>query len=148
MMVYVILPQGLHIQINDGTTPLKGNEIPFSVVPTLINGIATSTSIIIAFGGTVVGFLLSRLPKKDKRRSWLFAFLFLFAFSFIYLFTAYYLSISGEGFFGFALRHALVALLLSLLILILVLIFASTIIDAENETNQTESESQKSTPNL
>lgn len=89
MAMYVLLPQGLKIHINDGTIPLKSNEIPLSTVPTLINGIVTSTSIVIAFGGTIAGIHLSRLPKNDKRRIRLLGLLAGFAFSFVYTFIAY-----------------------------------------------------------
>lgn len=139
MAIYVLLPQGLHIRINDGTTPLKSDEIPLSTVPTLINGIVTSTSIVIAFGGTIIGFQLSRLPKKDKRRTKLDGLLAMFAFSFVYMFIAYEWSVQGAGFFEFGLRNAMAAFLLAFLILLIVFLHIATMVEKENETDETES---------
>jgi ABC-type multidrug transport system fused ATPase/permease subunit len=143
-MTYVLF--GLPIEVNYGSLPSTSNQIPVSIILTVINGVTTSTSIIIAFGGVVVGLFFRNLPKKDVRRTIFFVLLLLFAFSFLYLFSAYLLSATGQGNLGFALRNALLAFLLSLLILLEVFVVAVTIIDEEEGTKSKKIESDKPKP--
>lgn len=132
LAVWVSVPSfGLHFQIDASSVPsnttvviVDGNvvfaKISLQNIPTIINGITTSTSIIVAFSGVVIGFMRGLFQSDKKAKTAFFTVLFAFAYIFMYLFGVY--TFLATGGVDLALRWSLGGLLLSLLIFILAML--------------------------
>ncbi|MCJ7631367.1 hypothetical protein MUP77_03040, partial [Candidatus Bathyarchaeota archaeon] len=141
LTIWISVPSfGLHFQIDVSSVPsnntviignapsnttviiIDGNvvfaKIALQNIPSIINGITTSTSIIVAFSGAVIGFMVRDLFQSDKKaRIVFFGVLVSFIYVFMYLFWVYaFLTMGGVD---LALRWSLDGLLLSLLIFVL-----------------------------
>jgi hypothetical protein len=94
-------------------------------VPTLINGVTTMTSIVVAFGGVMFGAFVFREELKDdpKARSRYYESLGLFIIPPLYLWVAYMLL--AWGVYDFAVRTSLTGFLVALLVFIAFYIFNS-----------------------
>ncbi len=123
---------------SNGTITVFGNTwriaIPFQTVPTIINGITASTSIIIAFSGAFIGIMFREIFKDDKEsKTILLGVLLLFSTPLAYQYVVYtYLAL---GFLDWALRWSLEGFLLSLTMLILTMILVTRKLDLDKEIN-------------
>ncbi len=99
--------------------------IQAQTVPTIVNGIATSTSIIIGFSATLIGLFFREVVQEDKKaKEVLIIFCLLFVFSFVFLFFAYFnLANGGQNLLENAWRNALFGLIISLFLLLFVFLF-------------------------
>jgi len=101
------------------------NEVSAQSIPTIVNGITTSTNIIMAFSVALSGILIGYFFKNNNReRDFVLIVLSDFSFPMIFQFFSYYSIALGQGFFEIAFKWALVAFLYSLLFLIIIFIFA------------------------
>jgi len=94
-------------------------------VPTVINGIATVTSIIIGFSGTTIGLLIKDILQDiSKEKEVVLVILALpFATSLAVLYSAYIdLSIGGQGFLELAWRYALTSMAVAFFALLFTLL--------------------------
>jgi hypothetical protein len=93
-------------------------KIPLQNVPTVINGITTSTSVIVGFTGTIIGLMVKEIFKNDKkmRRALIYVSFFV-GITFVYLFLVYLFLVGGL--LEFALRTAVVGFLATLLVFVL-----------------------------
>ena len=106
---------------NSTVTIIDGNVVFAKVglqnIPTLINGITTSTSIIVAFSGGIIAYMLRELFPNDRKAKIAFfgisvSFIYIFSYLFwVYIFLA-------TGVVDTALRWSLDGLLLSMLIFV------------------------------
>ena len=147
-MIWVLF--GMEIKIDysnnnlNGTTALYNAQtlIEARTVPTVINGIATVTSIIIGFSGTTIGLLIkSFLQKVSKEREayYLLSFAFPFAGSLALLYLAYTsLLMGGQGFLESSLRNALAAMVLALSNLLFIILIFSYVNDYKKPEKNTE----------
>jgi uncharacterized membrane protein len=102
------------IDYSDNRTDVR-NKIAAQNVPTVINGITTSTSIIIGFTGTLMGILREMFRNNNKKKEALVAFAVLIPLSVVFLFYAnFYLAMGGQNFLELAWRSALLALVISI----------------------------------
>jgi hypothetical protein len=85
-------PSNATVIIKDGNVQFA--KIALQNIPTLINGITTSTSIIVALSGAVIGFMIRELFQSDKKTK--IAFFGVFFFLHIY----FYVSFLGLRSFG------------------------------------------------
>lgn len=132
---------GLPANINtSGNSTIALNEIAAQSVPTLVNGIITSTGIIIAFSIAVSALLMSYVFKEDRERKVIVVILAIFPIPIIFQFFAYITLAGGQGLFGFALRFALASFLYSLFALMCILTFASFRMYEREKTPQHNSE--------
>jgi len=120
-------------------------KIPLQNVPTVINGITTSTSIIVGFTGTIIGIMVREIFKDDKKMRNALQYVSIFiGLTFAYLFLVYYFVVGGL--LEMALRTALIGFLFTLLLFFLVMSLGVYRM-AKNEENEkgtkVESESEK-----
>jgi hypothetical protein len=107
-------------------------KISLQNVPTIINGITASTSIIVGFSGAVIGIVIRELFQNDKKaREYFLGVLALFIYTFGFQFWVYSLLVSGAV--DWALRWSLSGLLLSLLIFGLTIIVTSYRIEVQKK---------------
>jgi putative exporter of polyketide antibiotics len=94
-------------------------------VPTVINGIIASTSIIITFSGVIIGLIYREVLQNDnKLKELLIAFTVLFIFSFGYMFYAYNsLATGGQDFLSNSWRSAWLGFTYSLFLLMFIFLF-------------------------
>jgi len=99
-------------------------ELEAQTVPTVINGIISSTSVIIGFSATVVALMYREIAKRNESSGWLlFALLPIFILSIVYQFYAFLaFSNGGQGFLEFAFRNALIGFVSSIFTLFLALL--------------------------
>jgi uncharacterized membrane protein YqjE len=123
----------LHPQIDVTNTPnstavIIGDNVVFAKislqnVPTVINGITASTSIVIGFIGVVVGILMREIFKDESKTKVFFLLMaFLLAVPLAYLSTVYTFLIMGLV--DWAVRWALDGLVLSLFMFVIIMLFA------------------------
>jgi hypothetical protein len=109
-----------------GNSTIPTNEISAQTVPTMLNGITTSTGIIIAFTIAISGFLIGYILKDDKRdRDVIIVILATIPFPMLFQFFAYLTLAGGQGVFEIALRLGFVSLLYSLFALMSLFAFLS-----------------------
>jgi hypothetical protein len=96
-------------------------ELSAQTVPTVINGIIASTSVIIAFSGAVVGLMYRDIvSKSDVAGAVTFIILLLFLTSITYDFYAFYaFSLGGKYYLEFAFKNAFTGFVVSLFMLFL-----------------------------
>jgi hypothetical protein len=127
LFIIVMLWVRLGLQIRIDYTNSNGmTAIEARTVPTIINGIATVTSIIIGFSGTAVGLLIKNfLEDISKGKEALLIVLILpFAGSLGILYNAYIeLSMGGQGFLELAWRDALTAMVVAFFSLLFILLW-------------------------
>lgn len=98
-------------------------KISLQNVPTVINGITASTSIVIGFIGVVVGILVREVFKDDsKTKIFLLLMVFLAGIPLTYLSSVY--SFLLMGYVDWAIRWALNGLVLSLFLFAAIMLFA------------------------
>jgi hypothetical protein len=108
-------PSNITVRIIDGNVVFA--KVGLQNIPTLINGITTSTSIIVAFSGGFIAYMLRELFQTDRKaKIAFFGVFFSFIYVFAYLFWVYIFLATGA--IDVALRWSLDGLLLSLLILV------------------------------
>jgi uncharacterized membrane protein len=112
----------------DNSTVAENNAktmIEAQTVPTIINGVAATTSIIIGFSAALIGIVFRELFSNDKiARDLLIAFLTLFIISIFSLFNSYYsLTVTGQFNLENALRSSMLALTFSIFLLLFVFLF-------------------------
>lgn len=99
-----------------------------SNVETLINGVTTSTSIIVGFSGVIAGSVVrGLLPNDEKSKTFYGKVLASFTYVFVYLFLVYFLLSLGQ--IDLALRWSLDGLLLALLIFVIVVLYVLNRLD-------------------
>jgi FtsH-binding integral membrane protein len=99
-------------------------QIDKSYLPTVVNGITASTSIVLGFAGVMLGLLYHEIFSKDeKTRSTLIALAFIFSIPIIYLYSVYSSLVSGD--FDSATRIAFTGLIIASFAFIIIIIFAS-----------------------
>jgi hypothetical protein len=109
-------PSNTTVIIRDGDVMFA--KVGLQNIPTIINGITTSTSIIVAFNGVVIAYMIRELfPTDRKAKIAFFGVFFAFVYVFLYLFWIYLFLATGV--IDLALRWSLNGLLLSLLAFIL-----------------------------
>lgn len=125
---YVLRPQ-IDISSSTNNTAIVLNDtiifakIALQNIPTFINGITASTSIIIAFSGTIIGLLYRDVFERDNNAKQFILLLVLFLIlPLSYLSSVYTFLITG--YVDSAVRIALTGLILSLFGLIVVILFA------------------------
>lgn len=140
-------PSNATVIIKDGNVQFA--KIALQNIPTLINGITTSTSIIVALSGAVIGFMIRELFQSDKKaKIAFFGVFFSFIYIFMYLFWVYVLL--AEGAVDLSLRWSLDGLLLSMLMFVAIMLLGDyrlgilkekeTKKPDSNETNRAKSE--------
>jgi hypothetical protein len=104
-------------------------------VPTLVNGITTSMSIVVALGGVVVGIVFrSDIEKGDSEaKKFYFTVLGLFIVALVYPWGSYILLASKQ--FPFAVKYSFGGYLIALLAIIWVYIYAAKRLDKGNIEN-------------
>jgi heme/copper-type cytochrome/quinol oxidase subunit 2 len=110
-------------------------KLPESYIPTLINGITTSTSVVIGIFIAVLGIMLRHsIEKKDSgaKQFYLLGMVILMI-PVVWLWTTYVFLV--QGFYTFAVTYSLDALILALFVLISIIVFTAVRI-----SNQTEKE--------
>ncbi len=111
--VFVILYNGFFLK-------LKIEEENY--VPTIVNGITASTSLVLGFSGLIIGLLLREVFSKDENaRSFLISIAFFFAIPIIYLFSVYFWLVLGD--FNSALKTAFAGLVVASFAFIVILLF-------------------------
>lgn len=121
---------------NTTVTIIDGNVVFAKVglqnIPTIINGITTSTSIIVAFSGGVIAYMIRELFQTDRKaKIAFFVVFFAFIYVFVYLFWVYIFLATGV--IDTALRWSLDGLLLSMLIFIGIMLLGYYRIDKLQE---------------
>lgn len=125
---------------NQVTTPIAAQT-----VPTVINGIITSASVIIGFSGSVIGILFRDFFKEDRKAGTFFILvILLFTFAFLYPWGAYILL--TIGLFVVALRWALLEFIASLYIFIFTILISLNRLNLAKETKSEKTESDKPKP--
>ena len=123
-------PSNTTVTIVDGNVVFA--KIALQSIPTVINGITSSTSIIVAFSGAVIGFMIRELFQSDKKaRIAFFGVLLIFTYIFMYLFWVY--TFLATGLIDLALRWSLDGLLLSLLIFVWTMLLGFYRLDMQKE---------------
>jgi len=138
-------PSNTTVIIIDGNVVFA--KIALQNIPTLINGITTSTSIIVAFSGAVIGFMVRDFfPSDKKAKIAFFGVMFSFAYVFMYLFWVYVFLATGGV--DLALRWSLDGLLISLLIFVLAMLLGHYRLDKtkSDKTEPDEKEPEKNEP--
>ena len=137
-------PSNATVIIKDGNVEFA--KIALQNIPTLINGITTSTSIIVAFSGAVIGFMIRELFQSDKKAKLaFFGVFFAFIYIFMYLFWVYVFLATGGV--DLALRWSLAGLLLSMLIFVGTMLLGNYRLGMlkERETEKSEPEKTEET---
>lgn len=120
-------------------------KIAIQTVPSIINGITASTSIIIAFSGAVIGIMFRDVFKNDRKaRTFLLVVIFYFALPLMYQFVVYTFLIMG--FLDWALRWALDGFLLSMMIFMFAMLSVFHRLGLGKETEPDNSELDKPKP--
>jgi hypothetical protein len=103
-----------------------------TIVPTLVNGITTSMSIVIALGGVVIGVVFrSDIEKGDfETKKFYFTVLGLFIVALVYPFGSYILLATEQ--FPSAFKYSLCGYLVALLTIIWVYLYAARRLDRWN----------------
>jgi len=112
-------------------------------VPNLVNGITTSISIIIGFGGAISGIVFRSYIEKGNlkvRKTYIYLVSF-FLLSLVYPFGAYIFLTTNN--FDLAIRYSFCGYLFALLSLFILLIFIGVIWDLEKEEKPERAESDK-----
>ena len=123
-------PSNNTVVVRDGSIIIS--KISLQSVPTIINGITASISIIIGFSGAAIGIMVREIFRNDKKaRQYYLSILFLFIYAFAYQLWVYQMLISGDV--DIALRWSLCGLLLSILIFGSVMIVAYYRIELQKE---------------
>ena len=109
------------------------NEITAQSVPPMINGIATSTSIIIGFSATVCGIIIGSFARNNRKVfGFLIGALSSLTLPLLLLFWSFRLLAIGEFSFGMALKSTWNAFLYSFFILICIFTFAIFLANERN----------------
>jgi hypothetical protein len=147
LMAYLMFWVGyfLPIHVNtSGNTTIPLNETAAQTVPSIVNGITTSTNIIIAFSGALAGILIGYVFKDDNRgRDSLLTVLFVFPFPLFLDFCAYISLAGGQGLFETAEKWALESFLYSLFALLCILIYASYALGERRKKEKVEPEKKE-----
>lgn len=108
--------------VTNRTLPFVGTQyqLSFNSVPTIINGITASTSIIIGFTGAIIGIIFQIFKDNIEMRNILLISAFLESFPLLLLLIVYI--VLTQGFVDSALRLSLVAFAYSLLIFAIVML--------------------------
>jgi hypothetical protein len=131
---------GVPANTTDRVTPIAAQT-----VPTVINGIITSASVVIGFSGSVIGILFRDFFKEDRKaRTFFILVIFLFAFAFLYPWGAYIWLTTG--FFEFALKWAILEFLISLYLFIMIMVFSLGKLNLEEKEKSEKTESDKPRP--
>jgi hypothetical protein len=139
--------------INYSGLPINGTGEPTQIaaqtVPTIVNGITTVTSIVVALCGVLFGTIIYREIAKEanpKRKNEYFALLGVLIFPELYLMFSYVFL--GFGLFLIALRWALSSFIVAILIFVLFYIQAPQKLwfDKEKKDEQNKPEQDKSKP--
>jgi hypothetical protein len=121
---------GYGISINytvTNTTAL--NQISAQAVPTIVNGIIASTSIIIGFIATFSAIFIASFGQNDKRIStFVVAFVAIIPFPLMFVFFSLLNLSGGEWLFGLSMKLAWSAFLFSLFMVISIFIIATYIV--------------------
>lgn len=108
-------------------------HISFAAVPTIINGIATATSIIIGFSGTVVGIVARELLKDEKeermKQYLIGTVLGTFPLIIFLFFMAYFFLLNGYVMVKTALQFTFIGFLFALYVLLGIFVFIALIIE-------------------
>jgi Ca2+/Na+ antiporter len=133
------VPSNATVVITDGNVVFA--KIALQNIPAIINGITTSTSIIVAVIGVVIVFMVRELFQSDKKAKRVFFGVFIgFIYIFNYLFWVYVFLATGV--IDLALRWSLDGLLLSFLFFVLIMLLGYYRLDMlkEREAEKTEPE--------
>ena len=123
LWVWFALP--VHVNTS-GNSTIGLNEISAQLVPTIINGIATSTNIMIAFGGALGGILIGYLLKDEVwEREFVITVLLAFLFPLLFEFFAYIFLAIGQGAFAMAIKFAFTSFIYSIFFLTCLFVFAT-----------------------
>jgi hypothetical protein len=126
------------------------NETMFKIydqtVPTIINGIATSTSIAMGFAVTFVGIIARELLTEDKnqgtKRYLIGTYLLVFPILIIQLLTSYIFLLIGGIFLKTALAFAFIGLIFAILWIMAIFVFLEPIIKEKEEQPSNSEKSQ------
>jgi hypothetical protein len=133
--------------IDNSTIALENAQtmIEAQTVPTVINGIATATSIIIGFGGAIIGLFIRDFFQDTKTKEILIAFFALpFTVSIVLLNWAYnYLAMGGQGFLDIARRNALDAFVTALFLLLFLFLFFAYVGENKESIKKEDTEKKK-----
>lgn len=100
-------------------------------VPTLVNGITSSMSIVVGFCGAIVGIMFREIGTNPKtKRNLLISLIALMA-PITFLWTTY--SFLAMGFYSLAVRYSLSGLILTLYIFIMLLVFVAEALSSQLE---------------
>jgi cytochrome bd-type quinol oxidase subunit 2 len=112
-------------------------QIPAQSVPTIINGLAASTSIIVGFSIALIGATFREVIKtQQKATEVLIGCSGAFAFCFVLLFIAYdHLMMGGEGFLELAWKNAASSLACALFLLLFIFLFVAYAQEKTSEIN-------------
>ena len=96
-------------------------KIEPNLIPTLVNGITSSSSVIIGFTGAFIGIMFREMSKKDKKsRNFYFIAIILLILPLTFLWSTYFFLTTGWS--EFAVKYALSSLIITLsLFLVIVL---------------------------
>jgi len=107
-------------------------KIESSLIPTLVNGITSSLSVITGFMGAFVGIMFREIRKKDKKaRNFYFWVMVLFAVPLNFLWTTYFFLTVGWS--ENAVKYALSGLILTLYMFFAVILRSVKILNVEPE---------------
>ncbi len=98
--------------------PIKVGE---QIIPTVINGVTSSMSIIIGFSGAFIGIMLREIKKDKKMRQFYVISMVLLLMPLMFLWTIY--SVLTSGFYELAIRYGLTALITTLCIFFVIMIY-------------------------
>lgn len=107
-----------------------------TVVPTLVNGITSSMSIVAGFFGVIIGIMWRDIRQREwheyvKIKTQLLTFLFSLAIPIFFLLSTYlFLTM---GYYLFAVKYSLSGLILTLYTFIMLMIFVAKQVDSEIE---------------
>ena len=137
MLAAVIIPAYLFVVL---FLPVP---IDHSSIPTLVNGVTTSMSIVVGLGAAVIGIVFrADIEKGDyETRKTFFAALGLFIIALIYPFGSY-MSLANNG-FEFALRYSLGGYLIAILGIVTVYVLTAKKWESEKEEKAEKIELQK-----
>ncbi len=120
--------------------------IQAQTVPTVINGIATLTGIVVGFSGAILGIMLKDFIQGRKAKEIMMGFFFLpFLFPMILLFFAYYnLAVGGRIFLAISWGYALDAFIIAIFQLLFIFLFYAYV--TENPKPEKSSDSVTPSP--
>lgn len=97
-------------------------NVDSEAIPTLINGLTASMSIIVGFAGAFLGITFRDVPKKDTKtkKVYIYAMAALFI-PLMFLWTTYFVLTTGLA--DLAVRYGLSSLILTIYLFILILVY-------------------------